>query len=312
MHPASAAIDHRHVIDDGVADPPPVTAIDESETWIPVCGNDAVRVRFYLKAQTTTQAKTQAKSQQFERSARATRGMPAVLHFHGGTFACGTLDEGRTVSRLLAQAGAIVMSVAYPLAPERPFPTAVEVGYDALLWWHRKRVHVAGRGARLYLAGEEAGGNLAVALALIARDRNGPALGGQILLSPMLDPCSGTSSLRAAAGGACGCPWARGWQAYLHSPNDTTHPYAVPAASLRLARLSPTLIIVGQVDAMRDEGLQFAARLKDAGVSVDCLELMNRGWPAARVAPEVIDRHCSATVLARLKAFFAVAGQLPG
>ena len=96
------------------------------------------------------------------------------------------------------------------------------------------------------------------------------------------------NSVREAHAGICGCPWADGWQAYLRSPNDTTHPYAVPGASLRLAQLPPTLIIVGHVDAMRDEGLKFAARLKGAGVDVETLELMNHAdntGPPATVAP---------------------------
>lgn len=269
--------------------------IDETDIVIPTPGCDGIAARVYRDVPAKGQGQ----------SSRAARTLPAVLHFHGGTFACGTLDDGRTVSRLLAQAGSLVVSVAYPLATEQPFPAAVDIGYEALQWLYRKRQRVAGRGGRLYLAGEEAGGNLAAALALIARDRGGPPLAGQILLSPMLDPCSGTSSMRAANVGACGCPWARGWQTYLRSPNDTTHPYAVPAASLRLARLPPTLVIVGHVDAMRDEGLKFAAKLKGAGVEVDTLELMNRAWPAAHIAPDVIDRYCSMTVLGRLRSFFA-------
>lgn len=272
--------------------------IDEADIVIPAPGRSDVAARVYKEARLTSLPM------------RATRLMPAVLHFHGGTFACGTLDDGRTVARLLAQAGAVVVSIAYPLATEQPFPAAVDIGYEALQWLYRKRLRVAGRGARLYVAGEEAGGNLAAALSLIARDRACPPLSGQILLSPMLDPCSGTPSLREADVGACGCPWAGGWQSYLRSPNDTTHPYAVPAASLRLARLPPTLIIVGHVDAMRDEGLKFAARLKGAGVAVETLELMNRAWPAARVSPDVVDRYCAITVLRRIKAFF-VSGTPP-
>ena len=236
---------------------------------------------------------------------RATRSLPTVLHFHGGAFTCGRLDDGRIVGQLLAQAGAMVVSIAYPLAPAAPFPVAVEAGYDALRWLYRQRLRIDGYDTRIYVAGEEAGGNLAAALSLVARDRAGPPLAGQILLSPMLDPCSGTSSAREAGAGSSECLWVRGWQAYLNSPNHTPHPYAVPAASLRLARLPPTLLIVGHIDGLRDEGLKFAARLRAAGVSVDSLELMNCSPPAAEAAPGTTERHCAVTVLERLKGFFA-------
>ena len=78
----------------------------------------------------------------------------------------------------------------------------------------------------------------------------------------MLDPCAGTPSLRKATGDAVECRWASGWQEYLSRPMNATHPYAVPGASLRLAELAPTLVLVGEDDAMRDEALRFAQRLQ--------------------------------------------------
>jgi acetyl esterase/lipase len=91
-----------------------------------------------------------------------------------------------------------VVSLAYPLAPEHPFPQPIEVGYAVLQWLYKHRVKMAGKGAPLFLAGEEAGGNLAAAVAVISRDRGHPPLAGQILVSPMLDPCTGTASQREA------------------------------------------------------------------------------------------------------------------
>ena len=111
-------------------------------------------------------------------------GGPLVLHFHGGTFVCGDLDDGRMVARLLAASGAVVLSVAYPLAPQNPFPGAIELGFDVLEWLFKNRTRLAGKNARIYLAGEEAGGNLAAAMALIARDRGHPPPAGQLLVSP--------------------------------------------------------------------------------------------------------------------------------
>ncbi|MFT4265865.1 MAG: alpha/beta hydrolase [Xenophilus sp.] len=224
---------------------------------------------------------------------RGATGVPLVLHFHGGTFVCGGLDNGRNVARLLASAGARVVSLAYPLAPEHPFPKPIEVGYAALEWLYRQRVKLAGKGVRVFLAGEEAGGNLAAAVALVARDRGHPPLAGQILLSPMLDPCAGTASLRDASYSDAACKWAAGWRNYLRRPMDATHPYAVPGASLRLADLAATLVLVGPDDPMRDEALAYARRLQAAGIPVTAAVLPSKSqWPDALYRPD--DPGCSA------------------
>lgn len=190
---------------------------------------------------------------------------PVVVHFHGGAFTTGDLDNGCTVASLLESVGAVVVSVAYPLTP---FPQPVDTGYDVLKWVHRNRTKLGGQGALVYLAGEEAGGNLAAAVGLMARDQSHPPLAGQILLSPMLDPCVGTASLREATGNATGCKWAEGWRNFLRCPRDAEHPYAVPGAARRLAGLPPTLILVGDTDPMHDEALAYAARLEAAGLQV--------------------------------------------
>jgi acetyl esterase/lipase len=245
---------------------------------------------------------------------RVASGGPLVLHFHGGTFACGSLDNGRTVSQLLASVGAVVVSLAYPLAPENPFPAGVHVGYAALEWLFKQRVKLAGKGARIFLAGEEAGGNLAAALALIARDRAHPPVAGQILLSPMLDPCAGTASLRQATDDSCECRWAKGWQAYLSTPNDALHPYAVPGASLRLNDLPRTLVLVSKDDAMHDEGLQFARRLSEAGVAVTQKVLPPGScWPGALFEPRADSNSaCLGAAQQELRTFFAAGVPPPG
>ena len=227
--------------------------------------------------------------------------VPLVLHFHGGTFTSGNLDDGRNVARLLAAAGAVVLSVAYPL---KPFPEPIEVGFAALEWLYKQRVKLAGKGARVYLAGEEAGGNLAAAVALMARAP--PRGAGVILRSPLPAACAGRGSRPAAWGAAARCRWASGWQEYLSSPMNATHPYAVPGASLRLAELAPALVLVGEDDAMRDEALSFARRLHEAGIPVTKALL-----PSAAKCPDELydptsgDCACSETVGGHLRAFFA-------
>ncbi|MFT3955706.1 MAG: alpha/beta hydrolase [Piscinibacter sp.] len=207
-------------------------------------------------------------------------GMPLVLHFHAGAFVAGGLDEGAAVAGLLVDAGAAVASLAYPLAPEHPFPQAIEAGYAALQWLERQRRRLAVTRAPLFVAGEEAGGNLAAAVAMMARDRAGPELAGQILLSPMLDVCVGTASQRDAKAGPVGCRWADGWRAYLARGADALHPYAAPGSAQRLAGLPPTLLASAADDPLRDETLAFAARLRDAGVPAT-LALIDgaTGWP---------------------------------
>jgi acetyl esterase len=234
-----------------------------------------------------------------------TPAQPLVLHFHGGNFACGDLDDGRCVARLLVDAGAAVVSMAYPLAPLHPFPDAIEVGYEALVWLYRQRAKMAGKGAPVYLAGEEAGGNLAASLALIARDRAHPPLAGQLLLSPMLDPCVGTASMREATpdgGEATECKYFQGWKDYLKRPRDAEHPYAVPGGASRLADLAPTLVLAGQDDPMRDEALAYAKRLHDAGIPVRSKVLASaQGWPEALADPATADAACPCSAAVRLQ-----------
>ena len=157
-----------------------------------------------------------------------------VVHFHGGAFVSGDLDNGHTVAHLLEGAGAVVVSVAYPLTPFRSRWTLAMAccsGCTAIApSWAGKRL--------VYLAGEEAGGNLA-AVALMARDQAHPPLAGQILLSPMLDPCVGSASQRRTTGDAVDCKWVQGWRNFLRCPRDAEHPYAVPASAHRLAGLPP-------------------------------------------------------------------------
>ncbi len=231
---------------------------------------------------------------------------PLVVHFHGGAFISGDLDNGCTVAHLFEAVGARVVSVAYPLSPAHPFPQPLEIGYGVLQWAFKHRARLAGKGAQVYLAGEEAGGNLAAGVCMMARDQRHPPLAGQILLSPMLDPCVGTPSLRAATGEATDCKWAQGWCQFLGSAYAAEHPYAVPSAAQRLAGLPPTLVLVGQSDPMRDEALAYAARLEAAGLSV-ARHVFDQAqqWPDALLAPELRPCPCAQEVQEQFLQFFA-------
>ena len=262
------------------------TTLVESDTTIDVSGRPPLLARIYGRR-------------------KAQAAAPLVLHFHGGTFTSGDLDSGACMARLLAEVDAVVVSLAYPLAPAHPFPDAVEAGYAALEWTYKQRNKLAGTGARVYLAGDEAGGNLAAAVALVARDRAHPPLAGQILVAPMLDPCVGTASLRESMDcGSSSCKWADGWHQYLRSPMDAEHPYAVPGRARRLADLPPALVLTGADDPMRDEALAYAQRLRDAGIAVSSgLLPVETGWPDSLSEPPTAECPCAASVKQHLRAF---------
>jgi acetyl esterase/lipase len=208
------------------------------------------------------------------------RALPLVLHLHGGAFTTGDLQTGCHFAGLMSGAGAVVASLDYPLAPDRRFPAAVEAGYTALEWLYRQRASLAGKDAPVFVAGEEAGGNLAAAIAMMVRDRLHPPLAGQVLLAPMLDPCAAMPSLREKLGDLTSCRWTEGWRHYLRGPMDAEHPYAVPAHARRLAGLPPALVLTAADDPMRDEAMAYAGRLREAGVAVTSPVLGgDTGWP---------------------------------
>lgn len=262
-------------------------AAAEADARLPLQGRDALPVRFVGRRPRTGH-------------------VPLVLHFHGGAFVAGDLEAGSTIARLIAKAGAVVVSLDYPLAPAHPFPQAVEAGYDALVWAYKHRARLAGEGAPVFLAGEEAGGNLAAAVTLMARDRGHPPLAGQILLSPMLDPCLATASLRKAEAGRSGCKWADGWHDYLPKPCDASHPYAAPGPSMRLAGLPATLLVSARDDPLRDETHAYARRLRATGVGVDEAVLpLDTGWPDSYLDPQSIDAPWAPVVQEHLQQYFA-------
>lgn len=236
---------------------------------------------------------------------RAVGVSPLVVHFHGGAFVGGSLEGGSCVAHMLADAGAVIMSLDYPLAPAHPFPEAVEAGYAALLWAWKARHKLAGHEAAVFVAGEEAGGNIAAAVSLMARDRQELALAGQILLSPMLDPCLATASLRDAEAGPVGCVWADGWHQYLARLQDAGHPYAAPGSALRLAGLPPTLLLTAEDDPLRDETLAYAERLRAAGLTVhDAVLPMTTGWPSSYQQSVSSDAAWAPAVRQQLTDFF--------
>lgn len=200
---------------------------------------------------------------------------PAVLHIHGGGYVLGSPDFADLSSRrLVAELGCIVCSVDYRLAPEHPHPAPVEDCYSALCWLHDQVDALHVDEARVVVKGESAGGGLAAALALLARDRGGPPISFQHLTYPMLDdrtcidpdphPYVGEFVWTAERNRF-------GWTSLLgRAPGDADIPsYAAAARATDLAGLPPAFISVGALDLFLEENLEYGRRLTRAGVPVE-------------------------------------------
>jgi acetyl esterase len=194
---------------------------------------------------------------------------PVVVAIHGGCWYLGSLDSYDAYCRMLtATLGCLTLSVDYRLAPEHRFPAAAEDCYAAVLWAARNAGSLDGDAARLAVLGSSAGGNLAAAVALMARDRDGPSLACQALIVPMIEPDFATRSYRENSGhyGVTLASLRIGWEHYLGSARDAENPYAVPIRAPSLAGLAPAIVFTAELDPLRDEGDAYAARLAAEGV----------------------------------------------
>ncbi len=197
-----------------------------------------------------------------------------VVFFHAGGFVSGGLDDADPFLRHLARCSMqhLVLASCYTLATTRPFPAAVEDAHAVLKWAKQNKSKLGWNGKHLVVSGIEAGANLAAVSALMARDRGGPELAGQILVMPMLDPGLSTCSMRelpqdpGVAGVATTC--AASYRGYLPNAADRIHPYASPLQSSRLKNMPPALILSAEDDPLRDEAEQYGAKLAACGVTV--------------------------------------------
>nr|WP_240763528.1 alpha/beta hydrolase [Paraburkholderia silviterrae] len=194
--------------------------------------------------------------------------LPVLLYFHGGGFVRGTLDDADAASQFFAERlPALVVSVAYSLAPQFPFPAAPEDAHRAALWVLTRARAFGGSAKRILAAGHDAGGQIANVLAFIGRDRGDVRLAAQALFAPMLDPSLtrlGDEARLASDISASEC--AACYRAYLPEASQRMHPYAAPLESSRLAGLPPTFIVTAQNDVLHIEAEKYAGRLIEAGV----------------------------------------------
>lgn len=205
---------------------------------------------------------------------------PLVLYFSGHAFgAAPPRSTDAPAALAMAEAGALVVEADCGGPSRNMFPGALEKAFEALMHLFAKRKCFANVRSPVLVAGDEAGGNVAASLALKARDAMPGELAGQVLLSPMLDPRMVTVSFRSADDIGLQQRWADGWQHYLAKASDGQHPYAAPCLCTRLMGTAPALVMTSDDDPLRDESLDYAERLRLAGVSVKSKILpAHLGW----------------------------------
>lgn len=196
---------------------------------------------------------------------------PLIAFFHGGGFVLCSLETHDELCRAMCRdAGAVVVSVDYRLAPEAKYPAAADDCYAATAWCAAHAAELGADAARLVVAGDSAGGNLAAVTALRARDLGAPRIRHQVLIYPATHCDFDTPSYRENAQGyfltADAMRWF--WAHYLANPAQASEPYACPAHAADLKGLPPATVITAEYDPLRDEGEDYAAQLRAAGVPV--------------------------------------------
>ena len=197
--------------------------------------------------------------------------LPVTLYFHGGWFFMGDLESHDPLLRNLAsKTEAVVIAVDYRLAPEHPFPAAINDGTAALQWVVSHAGELNVDASRIAIAGDSAGGALATIVARNAAHGNGPRLLLQALIYPVTDYALNTGSWEEFADGPViqKNNAAQAWAMYVPDPNDRTNPDAAPLYANDFTGMAPALIIAAEYDPLCDEVIAYAQKIKDAGIPV--------------------------------------------
>ena len=227
--------------------------------------------------------------------------LPVIIYFHGGGWVLGDLDSHDTLCRTLAvKTDAVVVSVDYRLAPEHVFPAALDDADAALRWVAGNASSFNGDASRIAVAGDSAGGNLAAALSLLARDQHGPHIRAQVLLYPAVDLSNlDRQSTLDFAQGYFLTRARMAWfiEQYVPEPNQRSEPLVSPLLASSHTGLPPALTITAGFDPLRDEGEAYAGVLSKAGVSSQLQRYegvlhgfisMDRWFPEAQQATDLI------------------------
>ncbi len=213
------------------------------------------------------------KASVFARSDHAGTG-PGIYHVHGGGMITGHRLLGiQQCLPWIVEHDAVVLTVEYRLAPEFPDPYPVEDSYAGLVWMHANAPQLGIDPAQILIAGASAGGGLSAGTALLARDRKGPALVGQVLMCPMLDDRDESASTEQITENST---WTRdsnryGWSSLLgeRKGGENVSIYAAPARAEDLSGLPPTYIDCGSAEVFRDEDVAYASKLWEAGIDAE-------------------------------------------
>ncbi|MBP1758124.1 MAG: lipase [Firmicutes bacterium] len=222
---------------------------------------------------------------------------PGLLFFHGGGFLFGSVYRQESLcQRYVKAVGCVVISVEYRLAPKWKAPAPVEDAYAALLWVHENAASIGVDPTRLAAAGLSAGGTITAALAMMARDRNGPKLCLQMPLYGELDWHLETPSSQEITSQKVWCYENNrtSWDLYLCEDKAVDY-YDAPALCRNLRDLPPAFSFVGELDPVRDENMAFWARLLQAGIPVEChvfpgaFHCFELGVPEARISQKAYE-----------------------
>lgn len=201
--------------------------------------------------------------------------LPVIVYYHGGGWVFGNLESSDAGCQLLAEkAEAIVVSVDYRLAPEYPFPIPLHDAYDSLVWVYENIVQFGGDATTLSVAGDSAGGNLATVVAYLAATLNGPAIQAQALIYPVVNVDFTTASYSAYGEhyglDKQGMQWFAG---HYTDGQNYKDPLVSPLQIEDVSVLPKTIIIAAEADVLYDEGLAYAQKLADAGVTVEHINM---------------------------------------
>jgi acetyl esterase len=247
------------------------------------------------------------------REAKPGERFPVLVWFHGGGFVIGDLDTHDPACRALAtQAECLVVAVDYRLAPECKFPAAVDDSMAALRWLALHAPEIGGDPARIAVGGDSAGGNLAAVCSILARDDGYPKLAHQLLIYPCTAPEPETPSHRQFAEGHLLTRNTITWfyKQYVRSPREFNDFRFAPLVAKDLSNLPPALVLVAGYDPLRDEGVDYAKRLIEAGNRVTLVnyEGMIHGFYLMGGAVDAARRALSQSAQALKEAF----AQTPG
>jgi len=229
--------------------------------------------------------------------------LPVILLIHGGAWVGGNLETHDNMARYLCkEVQALVVSVGYLNSPEGKFPLPLEQCYDALLWTIQHASEYHADTTRLAVVGDSAGGNMAAALCLLARDRKAPKIDLQVLINPVIDLVpNGTMQRQGDEHDQ------ERWYTtqYIQNPSDVENPYAAPIKAKDLTHLPPALVILGGKDGFRPAGQSYADRLTAAGIPTNVYIQWNVGHLAANGArASLIARESLDVVVAALRGAF--------